>query len=150
MHKTIIILITLAIVGSMIPLSASAITLVPCGRSDQKGSADEQCQFRHLVILIIRLINYLISVAALVAMYYILLSGWNLITSMGNPEKIKTARTGISNAVVGFAIIILGFVFVNLLVNGIFGTGDPEARKWWDAECIYNPGKIGCPFSTSN
>jgi len=129
----------------LIPSPASAFSLVPCGRADQVGTADENCQFRHLIILIIRLINYLISTAAIVAMYYILSSGFNLVTALGDPEKIKKNKLGITHAVVGFAIIILAFVFVNLLVNGIFG--DPNApRNWWSPECLYQFNITNCPI----
>src|SRR3989344_1950282 len=134
------------------PLLVSAqnnFHFVPCGRSDQQtaGNPDAQCQFRHLIILIVRIINYLISVAGIVAMYQVLLNGWNLVTSMGNPDKIQKAKAGLSNAVVGFAIVALSFVFVNLLANGIFG-GPGAQREWWRADCLYNPGATGCPITT--
>jgi len=88
---------------------------------------------------VIRLINYLISAAALVAMYQVLLAGWNLIGSMGNAEKAEAAKKGIANAVVGFVIVVMAFVFVNLLTNGIFGSGDPKhPTQWWNVNCIYD------------
>lgn len=131
------------------PLTASAaFQLVPCGtQRDASGVVTNQCTFCDLVGVVIRMINYLIGVAVMVAMYFILLNAWNLITSVGNSEKIEKAKTGISNAVVGFGIVILAFVFVNLLVNGIFGKPDAE-RKWWEPRCIFditNPS--GCPSS---
>lgn len=132
------------------PLSVSAFSLVPCG-----GTEQSPCQFKDLVILIVRLINYLMTVAAIVAMYHILLSGWNLITAMGNSEKVKNSREGITQAIVGFAIVVLAFVFVNLLVNGLFGhpnapTDPSRVRKWWDVNCLYNPAAANCPFSPDN
>src|SRR3989338_6033179 len=79
------------------------------------------CQLGHLFVLIIRTINYLISMAALVAMYFIVTAGFGMVTALGNAEKIQSSKESISHAVIGFAIVILAFVFVNLLVNGIFG-----------------------------
>ena len=132
------------------PVSAQeGFHFVSCGRdTNDSGKLEdfEQCEFSDLVILIVRVINYLISVAAIVAMYQILLAGWNLMTALGNPEKIEHGKEGISHAVVGLAIIVLAFVFVNLLVNGIFGK-EGSTRPWWDTECIYNPGKAECPFN---
>lgn len=138
---TVMVLITAS--ATLLPLPALAFSLVPCG-----GTGQDPCQFKHLVFLIIRVINYLISVAAVVAMYYILLNGFNLMTSLGNPEKIKKGKVGIANAVVGFGIVVLAFVFVNLLANGIFGKGPTAAqRSWWDPKCIYGIGERGdCPL----
>ncbi len=133
MKPVVAILIFVLVLIAVLPLSASAaFQLVPCGG----GGNPEPCEFKHLIILLARMINYLISAAGFVAMYQILSVSFALVTSVGNPEKIKKAKTGISNAVVGFAIVILAFVFVNLLANGIFG--DPSAqKKWWSVECLY-------------
>lgn len=138
------------------PFVVSAQTefhLVPCGRSvdfpsgwesgdplpDPTRYPDAHCTFRHLVILIIRLINYLISAAALVAMHRVLLGGWDLIGALGNPEKIEKGKQTISQAVVGFGIIIFAFIFVNLLANGLFGRGN-TAREWFNPACIWGIG----------
>ncbi len=162
-----LMILGLVAMSAILPLTASAQSefhLVPCGRSFYQPPApwqpgqpyneqlypDAQCQFRHLVILITRLINYLITVAAIVAMYQVLLAAWNLITSVGNAEKIEKAKKGISNAIVGFGLIVFAFVAVNLLVNGLFGKGGTPEREWWRLECIYDPGKAGCPFNPSN
>jgi hypothetical protein len=138
MAKKLIILVILCSVALIIvPHTTRAFQLVPCGiTKDADGNITDQCKFEDLVFLIVRLINYLISFAAIVAMYHILLAGFNLVTAMGNEEKIKKSKEGITHAVVGFAIVILAFVFVNLLVNGIFGKPGAE-RKWWDPACVY-------------
>lgn len=154
MHKTIFTLALVAVVGVLVfsPLLAVAqngFHFVPCGRSDQAGTPDAQCQFRHIIILIVRVINYLITVAAFVAMYHVLLGGWDLMTSVGNSEKIEKAKKGISNAVVGFGIVVIGFVFVNLLLNGIFNLGPGKTREWWKLSCIYGIGEGECPTGVS-
>lgn len=154
-RASIIFLLILLILGAM-PSHANAFELVPCGRAEQQpqkqgdSAPDAQCNFGHLIGALVRLINYLISVAAIVAMYQVLSRGWDLLTSLGNPEKIKKSREGISQAIVGFVIIILGFVFINLVINAI-GHPDPNVtpdkyRRWWDPKCIYDITDItGCP-----
>ena len=136
-----------------VPMVAEAFSLVPCGQATAPNN--QPCEFRHLVALIVRLINYLMTVAAVVAIYHVLSAGWTLLISMGNPEKIKQGREAITHAIVGFAAVTLSFFFVNLLINGLFG--DPRAvtdpskeRKWWDVACLYNPGAANCPFSPDN
>lgn len=149
MKQTILVLIIFSLLVAFLPFPVYGIILVPCGRAEQKGTADEQCQLRHLIMMITRLINYLISLASLVAMYQVLFAGFSLVKSLGNPELIKTARTGLSNAVVGFGIVVLAFVFVNLLLNGLLGKPGAE-RRWWNPECIYGiASSEKCPLGIS-
>jgi len=124
-----LVLITV-LAGALMPGIALAqqgtgISLVPCGRSDQGPNA--KCTFNDLIILIVRIINYLLSASVIVAMYYILLSAFNLASAMGNAEKIASNREGLTRALIGFAIVLLSMVFINLLVNGIFGIN----CSWW-------------------
>lgn len=155
-----LIALIFAIVVIVLPQDASAFSLVPCGRAtpvDAQGKPlppqtpdQEPCDFRDLVGILMRMINYLISVAGIVAMYNILGRGWDLMTSLGNVEKIQRAKEGISNAVVGFAMIILSFVLINLVVNGLLGNPDQSAkqRPWWDPKCIFNiTNPDGCSLS---
>lgn len=138
MKQAVIILIICATVAIMLPLSASAaFSLVPCGRSDQRGTVHENCTLQHLIILIIRVINYLISMAGMIAIYFVLNAGFGMVFALGNAEKIQTNKEAIRDAVVGMAIVFLAFVFINLLVNGIFGTSS-AGRKWWDPKCLYD------------
>lgn len=111
------------------PLTTHA-AFVTCG-----GDGDP-CTFGDLVIMIVRIINYLMAFAGVVAMYYVLVSGFFLITALGNPERIEKAKNGLSNAVVGFAMVALSFVFVNLVVNGILGSGG--TRPWYSPGCLNN------------
>jgi len=142
-------------VGLMVlPLQTSAdFNLVPCGQTklnDQDTRPETQpCEFKHLIILIVRLINYLISMAAIVAMYYILSVGFELTVALGDPEKIKKYKQGITHAVVGFAIVVLAFVFVNLLVNGLFGRPDAP-RNWWSPACLYQFNITNCPLGAGS
>lgn len=140
MRKLGIISMALIILAAAIPQPVSAdFALVPCGRADQKGTPAEHCTFRDLIILIVRLINYLFTAAFLVAIHRVIAVSFDLVTAMGNAQKIEKSRTGLGNAVVGFAIIIVSFMFMNLLMNALFK--NPEApRKWWEPACIYGIG----------
>jgi|SRR3989338_64962 len=113
------------------PLTAEAFAgFVRC------GGAGDQCDFSDFVVMIVRIINYLMAFAGVVAMYYVLVSAFLLITALGNPERIEKAKNGLSNAVVGFAMVALSFVFVNLVVNGILGSGG--TRPWYSPGCLNN------------
>ena len=146
-----IILIVFAIVA-VVPLPAQAFSLVPCGRDeDDSGAIDpeEQCDLWDLFTTISRMINYLVSVAGVVAVFYVINAGFGLVFALGNPEKIQSNKTAIANAVVGLGLVVLSFVFINLLVNGIFGKS-PSARQWWNTECLFSFNQAGCPLNQPN
>jgi len=134
----IAVLLFLALV---LPLSASAFSLVNCGQSDYSTdppTIKNPCQLKDLVLLIVRMINYLLTVVGVVAIHRVLSVGWDMVAATGIPEKIKSAREGLEHAVIGFAAVVLSFVFLNLLMNGLLGIGSSTAsRPWWDPKCIY-------------
>ena len=136
------LLIAFLMLALSVPLAASA-ALVPCG-----GGGQQPCTFQDLLALVITVINYLIGISSLVAMYHVVLAGWIMITALGNPEQIEKGKKTITEAVVGFAIVILAFMFINLLVNGIFGKVGAE-RRWWDPQCIFL-NQSGCPLGAGD
>lgn len=105
MKKLIFVFLLVSVVFLAIPMEASALVLVPCGRVEHRSGPDEHCELKHLIFLFSRVINYLISVAALVAMYEVLSGGFGLITSVGNAEKIEKSKKRLSNGIVGFGKI---------------------------------------------
>jgi len=144
MKQSVTILVLFLIIAIAMPYHAFAFQLVPCGTS-----TTQPCTFIHLVTLLIRMINYLISVAAIIAMYQVLSSGFAMVTALGDPEKIQGAKTGISNAIVGLLMIIMAFVFVNLLVNYIFSRSG-GMRRWWDPDCVFNINTCIIPKNEEN
>ena len=108
-----------------IPITTAAVSFVPCG-----NDPGDRCTFGDLVTMIVRVINYLMAFAGVVAIYYVLTAGFWLMVSLGNPERVERGKVGLSSAVVGFAIVALSFVFVNLLLNGIFAR-DSGTRPWY-------------------
>lgn len=134
MKSKIKTLLVILLVMLLMPLAAQAFQLVPCGG----GANPKPCQFTDLLLLLMRLINFLLAASAFVAMYYILMSAWSMVTSLGNPEKINAGKDGLINAVIGFAIILLSFAFVNLLVQGIFGI---QCDWWKDPAVLWSTDK---------
>ena len=163
MNRKFVICVLLLVISVSVlaPKPAAAFSLVPCGQilNEAKTNADatHPCQLQDLIRLIMRVINYLISVAAMVAMYEVLSGGFGMVVALGNPDKIKGARESVTQAIVGFGMVLAAFVFINLLVNGIFGQGGVETaknRNWYDPVCIYGIGDTSntpnkCPLGVS-
>ncbi|MBU6447785.1 hypothetical protein KGQ24_03020 [Patescibacteria group bacterium] len=78
--------------------------------------------------LIIKIINVLLSVAAIIAVLFIIIGGFRYITSAGNEEQAEKGRGTLVNAIIGLVIIILAYVIVGIVNNtfaqrGLFGIG---------------------------
>ena len=73
--------------------------------------------------LLIRVINLMLSLAAVVAILFIVIGGFQYILSAGNSESAEKGRSTVTNAAIGLAIIILAFTIVtavNTTVGGCF------------------------------
>ena len=86
--------------------------LVGCGTS----TGTECTSISQLVVVVIRIIDYLFSFASMVALVFIVWAGYQMVTAGGNEEKIATAKTSLSDAVIGFFLIMISFVLLNAIV----------------------------------
>lgn len=70
--------------------------------------------------LINKLLPYLFGVVGLILLLYLLWGGFALMTSHGDAKSVEAAKTKITHAVIGFAIIFLSYWLIQLL-GMIFG-----------------------------
>jgi len=63
-----------------------------------------------------RIINIVLGAVGVLAAAYLIYSGVIWLTAEGNDEKVKQAKTGIRNAIIGIAVIFLGYIVVNFVV----------------------------------
>lgn len=84
------------------------------------GCVDD-CQLGDLVLIVIRLVNFLFSLSGLVAMIFIVWSAWNMIQSGGNDEKILAAKTSFSNAIIGLFLVLVVFLLTDAIVGILSG-----------------------------
>jgi len=99
------------------PTVVYARGLVPCGGYEANGTREEPCDVEDIFVLIARVTNFLIAMAGVVAVYYIIGGGFWLIVSTGNEEAITQRKNQISNAVIGFVLVMMAYMFVNTVVN---------------------------------
>lgn len=66
------------------------------------------------------LLPYLFILAGLMLFIYLILGGFQLMTSSGDPKKTEAAKGKITSAVIGFIIIFISFWLVQILQT-IFG-----------------------------
>lgn len=82
------------------------------------------CKISDLVQTVLNLINFLLSWSAIVAMVFIVWAGWQMIVAGGNSEAIEAGKTSLTNAIIGFFLIMTAFVLLNFVVALL--TGDKK------------------------
>lgn len=125
--KTIITsLICAAILLSAHPVFAQGFVF--CGRRIDKGTPYEECKPEHLFELIYRIANYLISLAGLVAIFFIVWGGVRMLLSAGNTSAIQEAKSTIWHAILGLILTLMSYLIVGYVAGLILpggGGGDP-------------------------
>ena len=67
--------------------------------------------------LVQSVVNISIPLGVLAAVGLLTIAGYNMITSQGNPEKIGEAREIVTNAIIGFGMIVLATAILLLIKN---------------------------------
>ena len=67
--------------------------------------------------LISSLLPYIFSAAGILLLIYLVLGGLQMMTSKGDPKAMQSAQGKITNALLGFVIIIISYTIVQLVAN---------------------------------
>lgn len=80
------------------------------------------------------ILNYVFGAATIALLIYLVLGGLQMMTSRGEPKAMQGAQAKITNALIGFVIVIAAFIIIQLvgqlfgiqgtLFGKIFGTND--------------------------
>ena len=112
--------------------------LVKCGRSlPADATAEEkktnECTITDFLQMVLNIINFLLSWAWLVATLMIVWAGWGMVNAGGNEEEVSKAKTTLSNAIIGFFLIMVSFVLLNFVVSLVTGEGTFTTQKLLEA-----------------
>lgn len=66
------------------------------------------------------IMNYVFGAAAIALLVYLVLGGLQMMTAQGEPKAMQAAQAKITNALLGFVIVIVAFVVVQLVAQ-LFG-----------------------------
>jgi hypothetical protein len=69
--------------------------------------------------LIYNIINIMLLVGGAIAVLFIIIGGFQYITSAGNEEQAEKGRNTLVNAVIGIVLILLSYVIINVVVNAV-------------------------------
>ena len=70
-----------------------------------------------------RAIGLVLTVAAIVAFFYLIVSGFQYMTAGGDADKATKARQGIINAIIGIVIILVSYIVITYVANVVGGAG---------------------------
>ena len=78
----------------------------------------------NISVFIGNMLPYIFGAASLALLIYLILGGFQLMTSRGDPKAAQGAQAKITNAIIGFIIVIFAFFIVQLLgqIFGLKGT----------------------------
>ncbi len=104
---------------------SGASGFVICG-----NTVDTPCNITHLFRTLIIIINYLISMAGLIAVLFIIINGVRMVASQGtlpakesDQSELTKAKKGLTGAVIGLVLVAVAFVLVNSLLAGSLNIG---------------------------
>lgn len=87
-------------------------------------TTNRNCGFNDFVQLFINLANFGLGILAALALLVTVWGGFTMLTSMGNPEKIKEGKLTIWGGVLGISIVLTSWVLIGFFVAATTGTGN--------------------------
>lgn len=93
-----------------------------------RGLLDDKCNIKapgngnddlaiFITKIILNIVQAALAIAAYVTVFFIIKGGFNYMTSAGSPDGMKSAKTTITNAVIGLVIVLLSAVIVNTIAG---------------------------------
>ncbi len=132
-NAVILIIFSSAVVFSVAPLIALAATpTCDAGRILPPCVCDGNCNADDFVVMFINLAEFFLGIVAILAMYYLVMGGFTLISAAGSPEKIQAGKNTIVNALTGLFVVFAAWVIINTLFFALAGKDEPIfGKEWW-------------------
>lgn len=86
-------------------------------------------------------VNFAITLGMIIAILYIVYSGFLFVMSAGNPSSREAAKTRLTNVVIGFVVVLAAWLVVDFVMKRLYG----ESGEWgpWNA-ILAEDGKPHC------
>ncbi|MCF7815552.1 MAG: pilin [Candidatus Pacebacteria bacterium] len=133
--KRTLLVVFLALLISVPALTFAGEGIVPCDGPD--------CQACDFVELGQKLISWFIGIMATIIALMFAFGGMKMVMSGGSTEAISQARTTMTNSVVGFVILLSGYLIVDTALKLLLNEG-ALLGPWNEIQCV-----PGIPSATS-
>ncbi len=131
-RRTALILASLVLIA---PIIASAAGLVPCG-----GPSEPACQLCYGAELLNNIATWLIMVLSAVIAIVFAVAGLRLVSSTGNVAEKESAKRMVTNAFIGYLIVLGAWLFLDFGMRVLLGGGFVSTYGPWNAiSCVDQP-----------
>ena len=120
---------SLALVGAMACFSFAGLVSTPThaitcdtanGWNEVHGTCIKEGENGDLWGIVNTVINVILAIVGVIAVFMIILGGIQYTTSAGDPGKVKKAKDTILYGVIGLVIALLAFAIVNFVLTNVF------------------------------
>lgn len=137
MFKKVLISLVLALV--VLPSqSALAVVTIPSdyypegaptitGNTPKTSDINVADNYRNTLTL--RITNLVLYIAGLVAIFFVVLNGFKMVTSAGSDEVITQTKKGLTWAIVGLLLIILSYSIMRFIISVPFNLADQSQNS---------------------
>lgn len=101
----------------VLPAIPLALIAIPAFADDCNGNPCPPTLLQGLSAIVPPIINIVLVIAGIVSFIMFVLNGFNFITALGDPEKIKSARKSLVFSILGFALLFFPFIIIPALVK---------------------------------
>jgi len=122
--KTHVLKVLTPFVALVLALPARALASIDSGLNDVRGefSGTTGSLFmgaRDVPELIAAIIRILLMIGGAIAVLFVIIGGYQYLTSGGNEEAAEKGRKTVTNALIGVVVVVLSWVIVNVVVNTV-------------------------------
>lgn len=139
MKKTSVIIYLLVLLFSFF-IFPNSTALADCEESGllPPCTCSGRCGLNDFLSLGSRLVQYGIGILAAVALGFIIYSGFSLLMSFGNPEKVEAGKKRLGGTIRGVVMVLLAWALVNTIIFILTGNNSGfifgEGPGWWEFE----------------
>jgi hypothetical protein len=117
------------------PLLIGILFLAPFAASAQDPSglvtcSGPDCNFCSLVSMVNVLTDWLFGFLVLAAVLVLMIAGFKLVVSSGNPGAMSDAKSMATNVIIGFVLVMAGWLIVDTIIKALVVPGSEFAS--WD------------------
>lgn len=112
--------------------------LIPCGRLADNPKTDdidesEPCNLCAMFYLLKNIVNFIMTLSIGIGVFILIMSGLFYALSAGNSRTIDQAKTAATSAIIGIAIISVGWLVIAIILQGL---GYANIATWNQISCI--------------
>ena len=106
---------------------------------------DGQCTLNQILQVFVNITIFILGISGSVILLMFVYGGFLWVTSRGEAKRIEKGKDTVTQAVIGFAIIVLAYSMVNFLIAALAGDAPSETIE----ETIQNAGDKKSDLDTS-